>query len=145
MTEAWRFYAAGSEVRHFADFCKTNLIQSEDRWEGKPLLLEPWQRRFLDEERVNEERRAAYREQHPRVDRDCAECGRSFAGRPDALVCSDECRRVRRAERDKGRRARQREQRRASPTPAESRVTSASSSKRTSGSCQPPEVATRSS
>jgi hypothetical protein len=28
--EAWRAYAAGSEVPHFADFCKTHLIQSED-------------------------------------------------------------------------------------------------------------------
>jgi phage terminase large subunit-like protein len=47
--EAWRSYAAGSEVRHFAAFCKTYLVQSEDRWEGKPLLLEPWQRRMLGE------------------------------------------------------------------------------------------------
>jgi hypothetical protein len=28
---------------------RTHLIQSEDRWEGKPLLLEPWQRRLLGE------------------------------------------------------------------------------------------------
>jgi phage terminase large subunit-like protein len=48
-SEAWRSYAAGSEVKHFADFCKEHLIQSEDRWEGKPLLLEPWQRRMLGE------------------------------------------------------------------------------------------------
>ncbi|HEU6443470.1 MAG TPA: hypothetical protein VFL61_00275 [Gaiellaceae bacterium] len=47
--ELRRDYAAGSEVRHFADFCKTHLIQSEDRWEGKPLLLERWQRRMLGE------------------------------------------------------------------------------------------------
>ena len=46
--KAWRSYAAGSEIGHFAHFCKTHLIQSEDRWEGKPLLLEPWQRRMLD-------------------------------------------------------------------------------------------------
>jgi phage terminase large subunit-like protein len=45
----WREYAAGSEVKHFADFAKTHLVQSEDRWEGKPLLLEPWQRRMLGE------------------------------------------------------------------------------------------------
>jgi hypothetical protein len=38
--EASRAYAAGSEVRHFAAFCKTHLIQSEDRWEGEPLELE---------------------------------------------------------------------------------------------------------
>jgi phage terminase large subunit-like protein len=48
-SEAWRTYAAGSEARHFSDFCKTHLLQSEDRWEGKPLLLEPWQRRMLGE------------------------------------------------------------------------------------------------
>ena len=47
--EAWRSYAAGSEVDHFADFCKTQLIQSEDKWEGQPLALEPWQRRMLGE------------------------------------------------------------------------------------------------
>ena len=47
--EAWRSYAAGSEVDHFADFCKTQLIQSEDKWEGQPFALEPWQRRMLGE------------------------------------------------------------------------------------------------
>jgi phage terminase large subunit-like protein len=45
----WRRYAAGSEVRHVATFCREHVIQSEDRWEGKPLLLEPWQRRMLGE------------------------------------------------------------------------------------------------
>jgi hypothetical protein len=47
--EAWRKYAAGSEVDHFAKFCREHLVQSEDRWEGHPLLLEPWQRRMLGE------------------------------------------------------------------------------------------------
>jgi catechol 2,3-dioxygenase-like lactoylglutathione lyase family enzyme len=47
--KAWHSYAAGSEVAHFADFCKTHLIQSEDRWEGRPLVLERWQRRMLGE------------------------------------------------------------------------------------------------
>jgi phage terminase large subunit-like protein len=47
--EAWRSYAAGSEVLHFSKFCREHLIQSEDRWEGKPLLLEAWQRRMLGE------------------------------------------------------------------------------------------------
>jgi phage terminase large subunit-like protein len=41
--------ALRSEAKHFAAFCKTHLVQSEDRWEGKPLLLEPWQRRMLGE------------------------------------------------------------------------------------------------
>jgi hypothetical protein len=55
-SEAWRSYAAGSEVRHFAEFAKTHLIQSEDRWEGKPLLLEPWQKRMLGEALAYDER-----------------------------------------------------------------------------------------
>ena len=47
--EAWRSYAAGSEVGHFAEFAKTHLVQSEDVWEGKPLVFEQWQRRMLGE------------------------------------------------------------------------------------------------
>ena len=47
--EAWRDYAVGSEVGHFAKFCREHLVQSEDRWEGKPLVLEPWQRRLFGE------------------------------------------------------------------------------------------------
>jgi hypothetical protein len=39
--EALRVYAARSEVRHFSDFAREHLIQSEDRWERKPLNLEP--------------------------------------------------------------------------------------------------------
>jgi hypothetical protein len=31
-SKAWRTYAAGSKVEHFADFCRTHLVQSEDRW-----------------------------------------------------------------------------------------------------------------
>jgi hypothetical protein len=49
MAPSWRSYAAGSEVDHFATFCREHLIQSEDRWEGKPLVLEPWQRRMMGE------------------------------------------------------------------------------------------------
>lgn len=33
---------------HFTAFC-ASLTQSEDRWEGKPLKLEPWQKRFWRE------------------------------------------------------------------------------------------------
>jgi phage terminase large subunit-like protein len=47
--EAWRSYAAGSEVAHFAKFCREHLVQSEDRWEGKPFVLEPWQGRLFGE------------------------------------------------------------------------------------------------
>jgi phage terminase large subunit-like protein len=45
--EAWRGSAAGSEVDHFAKFCREHLIQPEDRWEGKPLVLEPWRRKMV--------------------------------------------------------------------------------------------------
>jgi phage terminase large subunit-like protein len=48
-SKRWRSYAAGSELDHFAKFCRGHLIQSEDRWEGKPLVLESWQRRMLGE------------------------------------------------------------------------------------------------
>jgi hypothetical protein len=34
MAPRWRCYAAGSEIEHFAKFCRGHLIQSEDRWEG---------------------------------------------------------------------------------------------------------------
>jgi hypothetical protein len=47
--ERWSSYEAGSEVRHFSKFAREHLIQSEDRWEGQPLKLEPWQRRMLGE------------------------------------------------------------------------------------------------
>jgi hypothetical protein len=50
-----------------------------------------WRER--NRERLNAERRTAYREAHPRPLRKCVECRRSFTGRPDALVCSPECRR----------------------------------------------------
>jgi phage terminase large subunit-like protein len=35
-------------VDHFAASCES-LTQSDDRWEGQPLNLEPWQRRFWRE------------------------------------------------------------------------------------------------
>jgi hypothetical protein len=47
--QGWRSYAAGSEAQHFAKFAREHLTQSEDRWEGQPLKLEPWQRRMLAE------------------------------------------------------------------------------------------------
>jgi phage terminase large subunit-like protein len=46
---AWRDYAKGSEVAHFAKFCAEHCEQSEDRWEGRPLILEPWQKRMMGE------------------------------------------------------------------------------------------------
>lgn len=46
---AWKRYATGSEVAHFASFCRTHLEQSIDEWAGKPLVLEPWQRAMMGE------------------------------------------------------------------------------------------------
>jgi phage terminase large subunit-like protein len=46
---AWKRYAAGSELGHFATFCRTHLVQSIDEWDGKPLVLEPWQRAMMGE------------------------------------------------------------------------------------------------
>ena len=45
----WKSYAVGTDAKHFAQFAREHLIQSEDRWEGQPLKLEPWQRRMLGE------------------------------------------------------------------------------------------------
>lgn len=49
MSEAWRQYAHATASGHFAWFCETYCVQSIDRWDGLPLLLEPWQRDFFDE------------------------------------------------------------------------------------------------
>ena len=35
-------------IAHFAAFC-ASLTESEDRWEGQPLKLESWQKRFWRE------------------------------------------------------------------------------------------------
>jgi phage terminase large subunit-like protein len=45
----WTRYAEGSEVAHFAAFCREHLEQSVDEWAGKPLVLEPWQRAMMGE------------------------------------------------------------------------------------------------
>jgi len=47
--DRWREYASGSEIGPFAAFCEQYLQQSEDRWEGLPLILEGWQKRMLGE------------------------------------------------------------------------------------------------
>jgi hypothetical protein len=49
-------------------------------------------------ERYNAERRAEYRAAHPRPLRPCAVCGQLFEGRPDALVCGEQCRCERKTE-----------------------------------------------
>lgn len=38
-----------SEVDHFADFCRDHLVQSIDQFDGLPLELEAFQRRFMDD------------------------------------------------------------------------------------------------
>jgi predicted nucleic acid-binding Zn ribbon protein len=67
--------------------------------------------RDRNRERINEERRAEYREAHPRVERQCVVCGAAFVRKPDAIVCSAECRRVRQREQ-------RRERQRRAPTSA---------------------------
>jgi hypothetical protein len=55
-----------------------------------------WQDR--NRERVNAERRAEYRAEHPLPKRPCAVCGRTMQKRPDALVCGERCRNRRKRE-----------------------------------------------
>jgi phage terminase large subunit-like protein len=47
--KAVRGYAAGTELDHFVWWARTFLVQSQDRWAGRPLQLEPWQRRVMAE------------------------------------------------------------------------------------------------
>ena len=54
--------------------------------------------RVRNRERVNAERREAYRAEHPVVSKGCVVCGATFTGRPDRIVCSDGCRRARQRE-----------------------------------------------
>jgi hypothetical protein len=51
--------------------------------------------------RYNLERRREYRATHPLPTRPCVVCGEPFAGRPDALVYSEGCRRRRKSEQRK--------------------------------------------
>jgi hypothetical protein len=58
-----------------------------------------WRQR--NRERVNAERRVAYREQHPLPERPCIVCGEPFGKRADALVCGERCRNQRKDEQRK--------------------------------------------
>ena len=60
---------------------------------------EDWRQR--NRERVNAERRVAYREQHPLPERPCIVCGEPFGKRADALVCGERCRNQRKDEQRK--------------------------------------------
>lgn len=42
-------YAYGTQVEHFAWWCREYLVQSVDQFAGRPLELEPWQLAFMGE------------------------------------------------------------------------------------------------
>lgn len=46
---AWKRYAAGTLVDHFAWWCEEFCVQSIDQFAGLPLVLEPWQVAYLGE------------------------------------------------------------------------------------------------
>src|SRR5262245_43645738 len=52
----------------------------------------------------NARRRAAYRDVHPLSERRCVVCGKPMTKRPDAIVCSEPCRRERKRQADRARR-----------------------------------------
>ena len=54
--------------------------------------------RDRNRERVNAERRAEYRAEHPLPEKRCVVCGTPFQRRPDAIVCSPKCRQARQNE-----------------------------------------------
>lgn len=45
----WQAYADGTSIEHFNWWCRNSLFQSQDRFAGKPLELEPWQLEFMAE------------------------------------------------------------------------------------------------
>lgn len=42
-------YAEGTEADFFSDWCASHLKHSVDRWAGKPVVWEPWQRDIFEE------------------------------------------------------------------------------------------------
>jgi len=42
-------YAPGTEADFFTEWCEKNLYHSVDRWAGKPVIWESWQRDFFEE------------------------------------------------------------------------------------------------
>jgi hypothetical protein len=69
-----------------ASHCRACNSRAAKRWREK-------NRDYVQQR--NAERRAEYREAHPLPTRPCAVCEKPFTGRPDALVCSKDCRRER--------------------------------------------------
>jgi hypothetical protein len=55
-----------------------------------------WRRR--NREQIKAQRRREYREAHPLPTRSCSVCSQPFTGRPDRIVCGDECRERRKNE-----------------------------------------------
>lgn len=49
VSAGWETYAHASAVDHFAEWAESTCVQSVDRFAGRPLVLEPWQREFLAE------------------------------------------------------------------------------------------------
>jgi hypothetical protein len=104
---------AGSAARTARRFFRLKTFRSIDACTGAGVhtagsareATRDWRAR--NRERVNAERREAYREQHPLPVRACVICGRLFAKRADALVCGRERRRQRKLERDRAGRAAQ--------------------------------------
>ena len=70
-------------------WCRSCHAEAVREWRAKnPDYLEHY----------NAERRAEYRAEHPLPTRPCVVCDKPFTGRPDALVCSEGCRRQRKLE-----------------------------------------------
>ena len=46
---AWKRYAHGSRVDHFAWWCKEHCVQTTDQFRGRPLVLEGWQLDYMGE------------------------------------------------------------------------------------------------
>src|SRR5215218_4402537 len=64
-------------------WCRSCHAEATREWrEANPDRIEAY----------NERRRQAYRQANPLPERTCVVCGRPFAKRPDALVCSPRCR-----------------------------------------------------
>jgi hypothetical protein len=84
---------------------RMHLGRSSQCLECHRAATKDWRDRNRD--RVNAERREEYRREHPLLSRPCVVCGRSFAKRPDAIVCGERCRNQRRIQqrRDRHRKA----------------------------------------
>jgi predicted nucleic acid-binding Zn ribbon protein len=69
--------------------CKACQLERTRRWRAEHPEAE---------QQYNAERRLRYRAEHPRPAKRCVVCGVTFVRKPDAIVCSAECRRARQRE-----------------------------------------------